>query len=147
MPTEPAATVEPLRPAWWTYYPIHMPPLYHREFVDFRAQLQADQEAGLWGPHITFATWIAARCYPGDTVITRTPLYPPRRPTLHWSDFPAAHYFLLRYLDQYENLRSSRDRRVFIWHVTNLLLTDGYIMGEFEEDGFAEGDVRRVSHF
>lgn len=145
MPAEATAPVEPLRPGWSTYYPIHMPPLYHRDFVNFRAQLQADQEAGLWGPHITFATWMAARCYLEETDNSRAPLYPPRRPTLHWSEFPAAHYFLLGYLGQYEGLTSARDRRILIWHVTNELLTDGYIMDEFEEDGFTAGDVRRVS--
>ena len=130
--------------AWPTYYPIHMPPLYHRDFLTFRAQRQADEDAGLWRPHVTFGRWMAARLYLSD-VHTPVPHYPPRRRILNWRNYPAAHFFLRRFLDEYEGVQSSRTRRVFLWHVSNELLLDGFIMGEFEEDGFSSGDVRRVS--
>ena len=144
MIAENPAVVEPPGYPWPTYYPIHMPPLYHRDFLDFRAQVQADQEAGLWRPHVTFGRWMAARLYLSD-FRNPVPRYPPRRPILNWGNYPAAHYFLMGFLDEYESFGSSCARRVFLWHVTGKLLMDGFIMGEFEEDGFSFGDVRRVS--
>ena len=83
-----------------------------------------------------------ANMNPTDPVV---PLYPLRRPTLQWTEFAAAHYFLLRFLDQYQALTSCHDRRIFVWVVTNEVLMDEYLMDEFEEDGFTAGDVRHVS--
>nr|VWO96280.1 Cytochrome P450 monooxygenase CYP52X1 [Ganoderma boninense] len=126
------------------YYPIHMPPLYHRDFVNYRSQLQDDRDAGLWGPHLTFGRWMAARRYLADMYVgTPAPRYPPRRPILHWQNFPAAHAFLLRFLERYEGCLDARERHIFVWHVSNEFLMNGY-MEEFEEEGFAAGDVRRA---
>ena len=130
-----------------SYFPIAMPSLYHRDFVQFRAQLQADQQAGRLAPDLTFSRWMAARRYTANCTATTVvlPHYPPRRPTLRWKDFLEGHAYLLGHLDKYEGL-GRHDRRVYLWHVANELLMDGYLMDIFEDAGFSAGDVRRVSY-
>ena len=42
------------------FYPIAMSPWYYRDFVAFNAQLQEDRQAGIFGPGLTLARWMAA---------------------------------------------------------------------------------------
>ena len=126
------------------FYPVAMPPMYHRHYVEFRAQLQSDRQAAILGPPLTFGRWMAAQRFAAERSGIAHPVYPPRRPTLRWRFFPEAHFYLLRHLEGYRCV-DAHDRHIFLWHVSNDLVMDDYLMEMFHEEGFTAGDVRRVS--
>lgn len=145
----PPVASEPSTTSRWVplFYPTAMPPLYHREFVQFRAQLQADREAGKLAPHLTFGRWMAALRFMGfgNASVVALPHYPARRPILPWNRFPEAHAYLTGHLEAYQ-YSDRAGRRMYLRHVADDLLAHTHLMDIFEDEGFSAGDVRRVSH-
>ena len=138
-------TLDDVFPLGEQFYPTSMPPVFHHDFAAFRAQLQADQEAGILAPYLTFGRWMAAQYFLTEVRrATAAAFYPPRRPTLCWRFFPDAHRYLLRYLGAYQSL-GLQYRRTYLQHVVDDLLANNFLMEQFEEAGFSVRDIQRVS--
>lgn len=126
-------------------------PILHNELALFQNQLNADIQAGVFRPHLTFDRWMAAkRYYAREHLRNRAHANGERRrPRLRWSRFPPGHSYLLQHLPQWSFLKAhdskAHDRRRYLQHVIDDFLDNRDLMAPLREKGYSERDVDLVS--